>query len=346
MKTNILSYEPIHQKLFDEYREAIVAKTLMPGARIHSLSEIQKKHRVSRETAKLVLRRLKAQGYIVQRRGKGSFVAGVDKRRKAWLVVLPFYSAQYEELLQQLARKAAEAGRELSHILDHNRWDEEIRVVGSAIREGYEAVIVIPTLDEARTAPFYARLSPGETFVALIDHTLTGSYFPYVIQSYDLGIQRGMQHLIDLGCRRIALVKNSLWSRDNRLQNLIEETFGEIAAGLGSKDALVFEGPSNFSREQIDSRRIDGIFCLDDADAIRLIGRLRAEGIRFPEDIRLVSYGNTELARYFTPAITSVDPHNEAMALQAAEILARHLRGEDTKLLQFVVQPDIVVRTT
>jgi DNA-binding LacI/PurR family transcriptional regulator len=267
------------------------------------------------------------------------------KKKKAWVVVLPFYSAQYEELLQRLSIEAKKTGRELHHLLDHNLWEEEIRMVGSSIHEGYEAVIVIPTLDEARTAPFYARLSPGETFVALIDHTLTGSYFPYVIQSYDLGIQRGMQYLIQAGCQKIALVKNGIWSRNNRLQALMEETFRQ-ASGDNGAECLVLESSSDVTREQIDSSGIDGVFCLDDVDAVRVIGRVREQGIKFPGRLRLVSYGNTELARYFTPAITSIDPHNAQMAAKAGEIISMHLKGKSTKMLQFMVQPELVIRKT
>ncbi len=345
-QTQSLPYEPIYRKLFEQYRDAIVAKVLQPGSRIDSLSTIQRRHRVSRETAKLVLRRLKAQGYIVQRQGKGSFVAGPGARKPVWAIVLPFFSAQYEDLLQELSKIAASAGRQIEHFLDHNKWEEEIRIVGSAIREGYEAVILIPTLDEAKTASFYSKLSPGETFIALIDHTMTGSYFPYVVQSYDLGIQRGLHYFTENGCRNVALVKGNLWARNNRLQALVEETFRETARNFGCENAPVFAGLQNITKSRIEADRIDGLFCLDDTDAVRIIGRLRAQGIRIPEHLRLVSYGNSELAQYFTPAITSVDPHNADMARKAGEIIAMHLQGQSTQMLQFVVQPEIVIRNT
>jgi DNA-binding LacI/PurR family transcriptional regulator len=60
----------------------------------------------------------------------------------------------------------------------------------------------------------------------------------------------------------------------------------------------------------------------------------------------LVSYGNTDLARFFTPAITSVDPHNSEMAQKISDIIKDRLEGKNTEFCQFVVQPELIVRET
>ena len=67
-----------------------------------------------------------------------------------------------------------------------------------------------------------------------------------------------------------------------------------------------------------------------------------------PEKMNVVSYGNTELARFFTPAITSVDPNNEEMASRLAELLAARAAGSGRSRVpvQHVVQPRLVVRQT
>ncbi len=68
-------FQPLYQKLFILYGEAILTQEFAPGTRIDSITEIMKKHGVSRETAKLVLKKLSAEGLIIQKAGKGSFVA-------------------------------------------------------------------------------------------------------------------------------------------------------------------------------------------------------------------------------------------------------------------------------
>ena len=338
---------PLYKQLFAEYRDAIVSRKLTPGQTVDSIARIQRVHRVSRETAKTVLNRLATEGYIVKRPGKGSFVADLSPRRKVWGVVLPFFSVQYEDLLQQLAEQAAALGRQLSHFVDHNSWEEEVRLVGQLIRDRYEAVVVVPTLDESHTSDFYRSLSPRETTVALVDHTMAGSYFSYVIQSYDLGVQRGTRYLLDRTEGSLAFVRNDVWAGRNLVQELMEGTFMTIMAEARPQQMPhLIEKAGRLDAAYIRHYGIGGIFCCDDSDAVRVIGRLHEEGVAIPGEVSLVSYGNTHLARHFTPAITSLDPRNAEMAAKVGEILHKHIEGESTEFSQYVVQPELVVRAT
>ncbi|MBD3317263.1 MAG: GntR family transcriptional regulator [Chitinivibrionales bacterium] len=341
------AFTPLYRRVAQAYRDQIVSCILSPGMRIDSISRIQEHHGVSRETAKKVLKVLADEGLIVQKAGMGSFIADRKPIRRIWGVVVPFYSYHYEYLLEQLATRAWSHGRQFRHFLSYNSWEEEIRLVGRLVGEQYEAVIVAPTLDESRTADFYGRLCGRESFVMLIDHTVTGSFFPYVIQSYDLGVKRALRYLFERTPRRIAFVRNQVWLERNLVQEIMEETYREIMREERAGTApLVIDRMSRIDKEFVKANDVGGFFCCDDGNAIRIVGRLRNEGISFPEECTLVSYGNTEPARYFTPAITSIDPHSEEMTGRVMDILERTIHGESTEYCQYVVQPEIVIRKT
>ena len=338
---------PIYRRLIDEYKEAIVSRRLKPGDTVDSINRIIAVHQVSRETAKLVLNVLAREGFILKRPGKGSFVADLLPRKKLWGVVLPFYSVQYEDLVHELAQRAWALGRQLYHYIDYNSFEEELRLVGQLTRERYEAVIVVPTFDESRTAEFYRSLSARETTVSLIDHTMAGSYFPYVIQSYDLGVQRGTRYLLGKTTGSIAFVRNEIWSGRNLVQELMENTFMMVMAEERPRTMPhLIDRAGRIDAAFVREYGVGGVFCCDDSDAVRVIGQLRESGVRIPGDVSLVSYGNTHLARYFTPAITSLDPHNAEMAAKTAETLRRRIEGEPTQFRQYVVQPELLVRET
>ena len=340
-------FVPIYQRLVNDYKDDIITRKYKPGDRIDSINQVRRLHHVSRETAKTVLKILARDGYIIQRPGKGSFVADLRPRKKLWGLVLPFYSVQYEDLLNRLSRKAWALGRQLHHYVDYNSWEEEIRLVGRLINQRYEAVVIVPTLDESKTAEFYSTFMSRATSVALIDHTMAGSAFSYVIQSYDLGVQRGMNYLLERTPRTIAFVRNEIWAGRNLVQELMEETYRTIIdAQRGEGSSLVVDRVGSIDAAFVRDNGIEGIFCCDDADALRVTGRLGEQGVRVPDDFRLVSYGNTDLARYFTPAITSIDPHNEEMAETTVRILRKKIGGDSTEFSQYVVQPELVVRTT
>ncbi|MBD3320901.1 MAG: hypothetical protein GF350_07405 [Chitinivibrionales bacterium] len=237
--------------------------------------------------------------------------------------------------------------RNVKHFVDYNNWKEEIRLVGRMIVEGYEAIIVIPTLDETKTASFYRRLSRHTTIVTLLDHTMTGSYFSYVIQNYNLGLLRGMRYLLAKSRGNIAFVRNEVWAERDMLQESLEMVYKEIlcSESPGAHPLIICRIDQVTAKSMVENR-ITGIFCMDDAYAIRLIGALKREGIAVPGDISLVSYGNTDLARYFTPAISSVDPRSDHMAEKIVAIINRRLQGENTEYCQYVIQPEVIVRET
>ena len=339
-------FVPIYQKLFEYYRNAIITQHYRPGDRVPSINEMIGQHQIARETAKMVLKMLSDNGLIIQKPGKGSFVAELGPRKKIWGVIVPFFSAHIEELIFYLRREATQFGRELEHFVDYNDWEEEIELVGRLINQRYEAVIVIPTFDETQTASFYTRLQSRGTVVSLIDHTMAGSYFTYTIQSYDLGVKRAVNYLLRKPKGTLAFVKNNIWLRRNMVQELMQESFQNFISEDNGHQSLIVNNIYDISRELIVEKNICGFFCCDDNDAIRVIGRLKTWGFSIPEDISIVSYGNTDMAKYFTPAITSIDPHSREMASTTVNIIRKKLKGEDVSFSQYVLQPQIVIRDT
>ncbi len=333
---------PVYKRLYENYKQAILTQQYAPGSRIDSINGMMDRHRVSRETAKLVLNLLAQEKLIEKIAGKGSFVADLGPRKPVWGVIVPFLSAQIDDLLLHLGKFASKAGNRLECFVDYNSWQEEIRLTGTLINQGYEAVVVIPTFDERKTASFYQNLVSGGTVVTLLDHTMAGSYFTYAIQSYDLGVKRAAQYLERCN-GRLAFVKNAMWAGRNMVQEVMEETFKTFN---GHENTKVVDRFDIITTEFIEKNNIKGLFCCDDIDAVRIVGRLKEDGLKFPDDISIVSYGNTDMAKYFTPSITSVDCHNEQLALKTSEIIINYRNGIDVSKSQYVIQPELVVRET
>ncbi|HEX7837503.1 MAG TPA: winged helix-turn-helix domain-containing protein, partial [Kofleriaceae bacterium] len=66
---------PLHEQIFEDIRRAIAAGALRPSTRIASSRALAADLAVSRTTAQLALDKLAAEGYLVTRRGSGTFVA-------------------------------------------------------------------------------------------------------------------------------------------------------------------------------------------------------------------------------------------------------------------------------
>jgi DNA-binding LacI/PurR family transcriptional regulator len=233
----------------------------------------------------------------------------------------------------------------LSYFIGYNNPEEEERLVGSMIMEGYEAVIVVPNNDESLTADFYRKLFFGHTCVLLVDNTMTGSYFRYVIQSYDLGVKRALDYLVSKTERNLLLVKNDSWKGRNMLYEFMEQTFTSIVSeNYPARKVYVLSDMKEMCHDFIRKQDIGGILCCADTDAVRIIGRLKTYGFSFPGEISLVSYGNTELTEFYEPAITVIDCNYADMASQTARLIDKG--GKAGPLEQYVILPRLIVRKT
>jgi DNA-binding LacI/PurR family transcriptional regulator len=335
---------PIYQRLTDYYSRRIRLQEYQPGAKIDSINRIMERHTVSRETAKLVLRRLMGMGLVVSVQGKGTFVNEVTETRKVWGVVVPFFSSNVEQLISGLTVEAAGAGCELRYFLHYNNPEEEIRITGNLIQSGYEAIIVIPNYDESLTAGYYGRVITGNSKLVLADNTMAGSFFSYVIQSYDLGVKRAFNYLVEKGSGNFLLLGNEIWRGQNLVFDLMESTFRIlIQQQCPERTLYVRTGLQGIGADFIRGNRITGILSVQDADSVRMLGRFNEWGIAVPGQVSLVSYGNTELTQYYNPGITAIDCNYDKMARTIAGFITG---GEKKNNMQVVISPELVIRET
>jgi DNA-binding LacI/PurR family transcriptional regulator len=339
------SFVPVYKQLKDLYKKKIISQKYAPGERIDSIRKIMIKHKVSRETAKLVLKQLIDEGLIISKQGKGSFVVPQRKTNSHWGMVIPFYSSNIEQLIHFLEFEAKKRGKQLTYFLGYNNPEEEMKLVGNMIFEGYEAVIVVPNYDEAHTAEFYRKLIYGNTSVILVDNTMSGSYFKYVIQSYDLGIKRAIEYLASCITGNLMMIKNDTWKGRNLLGELMEQTMRNmVSICIPNREVHIISQIKELNRSFFQSHQIEGILTISDSDAIRVLGRLKNWGIKVPQKARLVNYGNTELTIYNEPAITVIDCQYEKMAQKTASII--ELGNKVGPYEQHIIQPELIIRKT
>ncbi len=338
------AFVPIYQRLFEFYKERIIKQECLPGARVDSINRIMTRHNVSRETAKLVLNKLSEEGFIIKKAGKGSFVTYTREIQHVWGIVIPFYSTNIEDLIANLNEEAQKVNRSVRYFLHYNEPEEEIRLVGNMLRQGYEAIIIVPNYDESLTANFYRSLNQGNSVVVLVDNTMGGSFFNYVIQSYDLGVKRAITYLISRNDKNLLFVKNEAWRGRNLVYELMEQSMQMfIDQQAPERKLYVISGLSDFSQEFIKSNNIGGILCSTDIDSLKVTGRLSRWGIKMPDQISVVSYGNTELTQTANPPVTAVDCNYVEMARLTASLIF----DRSTKITQqHVIQPGLIARQT
>ena len=336
------SYLPIYQKVTNYYEDRILCQDYLPNQRIDSISRIMSRHQVSRETAKKVIKILIEKRLVISRAGKGTFVCPRIATIDVWGMVIPLYSSNIEQLINQINALALENNKRLDFFLHYNNPEEEMRIVRNMIQQGYEAIIIVPNYDESLTAAFYKDLIAGNTKIVLADNTMAGSFFQYVIQSYDLGVKRAFEHLSSKDSGNYLLIGTEKWMGENLVFDLMEQTFMALVQTFQPQRRLYISHSINeIDKQFIESKNITGILSMQDANSVRMTRRLLMWGYSIPDDISIVSYGNTELLEYNEPAITTIRCRYRSMA----ENIVKMIKGENEHE-QVVIQPQLAIRET
>jgi len=176
------------------------------------------------------------------------------------------------------------------------------------------------------------------------------------------GTRRLVRHLIEGGRKRPALlIADEVW-RGTRQRK--EGYLAELAAsGFPADNAIIWVGgdrvrpdPQMINDEMADAiidevvvaGKADSLLCQTDYWAAVLIRRLKARGMRIPDDVAMVSYDNFEFAEFLDPQLTTLDPQASKIAKAAVEMLHDMIQGKVDKDLQqsIIVQPRMAVRNS
>lgn len=142
------------------------------------------------------------------------------------------------------------------------------------------------------------------------------------------------KHLLELGHRSIATIVGphdwpSAAARDRGRRDALEE------AGIAEDAALVEDardwglesGHAATDRLLASGRTFTAIFAHSDHIALGAIQRLRADGLRVPDDVSVVGYDDLPIAGYVDPPLTTIHQPMREVGEFAAGLVLDHIGG-------------------
>jgi len=140
-------------------------------------------------------------------------------------------------------------------------------------------------------------------------------------------------HLLDIGCSRIALVSGKTEASSSRDR---EVGFVRALVKRGTAPIAIESGDYTHDSGVAAARKLlsgpivpDAIFCANDLMAIGVIDIARAEfGLKIPEDLRVAGFDNSIIGSWQSYNLTSVDQNVPQMIELAVKSVLDQLRGE------------------
>ncbi len=163
------------------------------------------------------------------------------------------------------------------------------------------------------------------------------------------GAELAVEHLIQLGHRRIGVIKGP-----NHLASTVDRFDGYCATlarhGIPFENSFVDEGNSSIQNgfdamSRLITRNSDmtAVFVASDLMAIGAIGALTQAGKNVPRDFSVVGYDNIPLAESLNPALTTIDQHASTKGAYAAKKLIDIIEGREVETRP-VIEVEIKVR--
>ena len=94
------------------------------------------------------------------------------------------------------------------------------------------------------------------------------------------------------------------------------------------------------------SRRPTAIVGANNAITAGIVYALNLKGIKIPDDVSVISYGDSRWCRFFNPPVTAIVQPVEQIGSIAANNLIKRITGENTKVEQVCLQSMLLTRAS
>jgi LacI family transcriptional regulator len=241
----------------------------------------------------------------------------------------------YARIVFAIEDRAHELGYDvlLAHSL--NKPEREEVCIRRMLSRRVDGLFISPVYRFEAEARIYREIAARKTPTVLLGppaafcKSFPGIEIEELIASYN-----ATQHLLKLGHKRIAYLtgpQTSPWAHErfNGYRRALRE------AGLDVDDRLVFQAGTTIEdgtkaalqmlNESCDATAVQAV---NDLVAIGCADALLSQGLKIPEDISLVGFGNILLAEFFRVPLTTVRQPKLRLGMAAVETMLNLIRGE------------------
>ena len=156
-------------------------------------------------------------------------------------------------------------------------------------------------------------------------------------------------HLIEIGCKKIALITTP---KHITVGTLRRKWYVKAIQNHGQEvdiDLIVEIGEKESVKEQIeelfDNETPDGIFAVNEVYAVNAMNVARERGFKIPEDISIIGFTDGPLSRLALPPLTTVVQHGYSMGKKTAELLINRIESkEEFKPQKVVLSTNLKIR--
>jgi LacI family transcriptional regulator len=305
---------------------------------------------INKNTRKKVLDTAKAMGYR-----HNTFASSLRKQKTNTIGVVMHEVNSYfmTSVLAGIEKVTTEAGYDLLIAHSSESYEKEKANAENLFHRRVDGIIASMAFDTKNLEHYEPFVKKGIPFVFYDRVDENSDFTKVIIDNYKSGYN-ATKHLIQQGCKRIALVTGSL------LRNVYQQRMSGYQAAL--KD---FKIP--FKKEMVIVRDLspesataaakiimkmkpipDGIFVTHDFSAAVIMQTLKNSGYKIPKDIAIVGFNNDIICQLIEPQLSTINYPGKEIGEIAARTLVNHLKGiaNISQMKTIIINSEFIIRAS
>ncbi|MGV3614746.1 MAG: GntR family transcriptional regulator [Fimbriimonas sp.] len=286
---------------FDALARAIRADiqrgVLAPGSLLPTERELQEAHGLSRTTVRRALAELIETGWAENLPNRGVLARlGRSSSQSTRIAFIDHREDVHKSLFFRLHTLLADRGFVLVQVDSHAKGT--VGAMEAAADDGFAAAFV--WAKNSFVSPDALARIQARMPVVFVDHTSGGEPVDLVMSDHLAGAREVVGHLLDLGRRRIAITGNFTHHEDATFRfagymaahydrGLIPHACDFVFSSPGNGE---FEDPRLLQFRLRERDRPDAVFVLHDMSVPAVVAAIYDSGLRVPQDVAVVGFGN------------------------------------------------------
>lgn len=268
----------------------------------------------------------------------------ITRRTETVGALLPdLHGAYFSELIRGIDQAARARGLHLLVSSSHDDADE----AAAALRAMNGRVDGLLVMSPHADAEFLTRNLPARLPAVLMNTEVDlPGHARFVVDNFG-GAKTMTRHLAAAGRKRIAFIGGPAGNHEAQ-----ERLRGYRAGLLPGMSELIYEGDFSEEGGRLAGRRIaqarqrpDAVFAANDMMAIGCLAALAEAGLAVPEDIAIAGFDDIPIARYVSPALSTIRVPIAALGAAALDALAKGMESPPPAASHSTVMPvELVLR--
>lgn len=245
----------------------------------------------------------------------------------------------------------------------------------AAFERGYNVVLFNTNYDAGRAANYVRRLielkvagvalmtaeldadlitelKNKEVCAVFNDLGVVGEHTSNVILDYAVGIEKAVEHLVELGHTQIAHIAGSNAIRSGKIRR--EAFVDSVEKFLPSANTkLIYEGDFRFEGGRETAKKIlklkempTAVIAANDMMALGAMAEFKAAGMRVPEDISIVGFDDIAFASLSDPPLTTVCSPREEIGRRSVEALMKTIEKPANPGVEITIPTFLITRAS